>query len=219
MAPRDFSSFDACQIQVAYHEAGHALVAHLFDRPCLLATIRPVGETLGHVIPPRLRPLPINPRLPSEERAVLRHRLHQGVLSEALISLGGVAAESVWRRTEPAQLSRWLVVMPQTDRECAQYHLKMLWYLNTDYRAQLSEEGVRRVLERGLCIAQRLLTVNRVALDAVALELLRRESLQRRELCRLFERDIRAVRVARALDPRELFESAADDVPSPPGMT
>jgi hypothetical protein len=78
--------------------------------------------------------------------------------------------------------------------------------IEQDRRPALAPSIVPRATIHGLDIVRELLIENRAALDALALELLRRETLDGRQLERLLKQHAQPPFGTAVLDPMELFE-------------
>ena len=176
---------------VAYHEAGHAVLAHLLEHadPVHKVTILPTGLALG-----------ATQQLPKEER-----QLHQRpYLDDALaVRLAGRAAEElvfgVASTGAQDDLTSATELAGRMVREWGMSDAigKMAWgprgpvFLGeelihtreySDETARVIDEEVSRILGEQSARAARILESNRVALDAVAEALAVRESLEGAEV-------------------------------------
>jgi cell division protease FtsH len=174
---------------VAYHEAGHALVARL------LPETDPVNKV---TIIPRSRSLGVTEYLPENDRF---NYSRQYLLSQLAVMLGGRAAEQVaigeittgaendlQRATQTARrmIGRWgmseEIGMLFTDDNNSSPFLgrEMAGPRNhSEATAAMVDEAVRKLLDERLHTAVTLLTENRAVLDRLAGALLELETLDR----------------------------------------
>jgi len=179
---------------VAYHEAGHALVAYLTPHadPVHKVTILPTGMALG-----------VTQQLPDAER----HLYQQPLLEDALaVALGGRIAEETVFGTISTGAQNDLVHATETARRMVrEWGMSsrigpMAWggsgavFLGDDLMhsrdysddtARVIDEEVERILRDQQGRVRRLLTERRTSLDAVARALLERETVDGAEVSRL----------------------------------
>lgn len=194
-----------CDPVVAYHEAGHAVVAYLLGRSCRWATVRRQGPVLGRVALPRYPVVPIDPRMAPQRRLAFEKQLRRNMMNAALINLAGVAAEVIWSNHDLDELSTMNMSGCEPDLWSAEYHLKLLWHFLTEGQGRLGGRTNTRALIQGIRTAHALLAANRAALDAVATRLMRWETLQGKSLERTIRRTAAAPHKARELEPGWLF--------------
>jgi hypothetical protein len=178
----------------------------LFDRPCSLATIQPAGNRLGYVVGAPSPYVPIDARLTPDELGAMNRDLYRDVIGHVLMLLAGVAAEALWLQIDMRIYSEVIWKFPSSDLEATANLLKALWYHYTEGSGRLADNCVPRATIHGLDIVRELLIENRAALDALALELLRRETLDGRQLERLLKQHAQPPFGTAVLDPMELFE-------------
>ncbi len=181
---------------VAYHESGHALLAHILPNadPVHKVTILPTGMALG-----------VTQQLPDEERQ-LQQRPY---LDDALaVRLGGRAAEELVFGVPSTGASDDLTSATELAgrmvREWGMSEVigKMAWgpqgpvFLGedlihsrdySDETARLIDEEVSRILDEQSQRAGRILGDHREALDALAAALVSSESLDRIQICRIVD--------------------------------
>ncbi len=175
---------------VAYHECGHALVAHNAGGvdPVQRVSIIPRGGTGGHT---RL--------LPIEDR----HLWSRSQLASAIaFALGGMAAEemvfgemttgSAGDLAEAASIARRMVCSYGMSREFGPLVLAQgeegPWPRLSDVTAARAEAEIRKLLEEGRQKAAEILGAERARLDLLAGRLFEQESLQGEELASLLGR-------------------------------
>jgi cell division protease FtsH len=179
----------------AFHEAGHAIVAHLLPNhdPVQKITIIPRGRALG-----------VTWTLPSEDRlSMTRDDMYQRLS----MMMGGRAAEEVALATMTGGASNDLMNATRMARHMVcnlgmsdalgpvnwddsdgEPFLGRQFGRTTNYSedtARRIDEEVRRILDGAYALARRILTENRHVLDAVADRLLERESLDHVEFAML----------------------------------
>jgi cell division protease FtsH len=181
---------------VAYHESGHALLAHLLPNadPVHKVTILPTGMALG-----------ATQQLPEQERQ-LQQRPY---LDDALaVRLGGRAAEElifgVPSTGAEDDLTSATDLAGRMVREWGMSDVigKMAWgprgpvFLGedlihtrdySDETARLIDREVARILDEQATRAGQILAEHREALDALAMALISHESLGGGEICRIVE--------------------------------
>jgi cell division protease FtsH len=177
---------------VAYHEAGHALLAELlpYSDPLQKVSIIPRGRAMG-----------ATEQIPKEDR----HNLNRNYLLDRIgVMLGGRAAERIVFEDistgagddlkKATQLAKRMVCQwgmsetlgPVTFRQ-GETHPFLGKELSeprdfSEHTARLIDEEVRKILSDIEKKAVTLLTENREALDRIARELLEHETLNREEL-------------------------------------
>jgi len=179
---------------VAYHEAGHALVALSVPGadPLHKVTIIPRGRSLG-----------LTAYLPEEE---LHKYTKQSILSRLAMAYGGRvaeqlvfgpdkvtpgAAQDIQQATNIARrmvtqfgMSDAIGPIAVGDREQEIFLGREVLQRReiSDSTAQLVDEEVKRILTNAFADAKRILTERRAALDLLAVALLERETLDRDEV-------------------------------------
>ncbi len=181
---------------VAFHESGHALLAHLLAHadPVHKVTILPTGMALG-----------ATQQLPDEERQ-LQQRPY---LDDALaVRLGGRAAEELVFGVPSTGASDDLTAATDlAGRMVREWGMSdaiggMAWgprgpvFLGedlihtrdySDETARLIDEEVSRILDEQSQRARHVLSEHRVALDALATALMAEESLDGEQICRIVD--------------------------------
>ena len=181
---------------VAYHESGHALLAHLLPNadPVHKVTILPTGMALG-----------ATQQLPEEERQ-LQQRPY---LDDALaVRLGGRAAEElvfgVPSTGAQDDLTAATDLAGRMVREWGMSDVigKMAWgprgpvFLGedlihtrdySDETARLIDEEVSRILDEQASRARHVLSEHREALEALAMALMAQESLDGNQICQIVD--------------------------------
>jgi len=186
---------------LAYHEGGHALVAHLVGTDPQKATIIARGSALGYVL-----------HLPEEERYL---ETKEELLDWMIVALAGRAAEEIvfGRVTNGAandlekvtQIARSMVFEWGMGESVTSRTLRADNYALSEETKRLRDSEQAQLTDRAYAEALRVLRKHRPTLDRVASSLLERETLAREELVELFrdvERESRsadAVGVVRAL--------------------
>jgi cell division protease FtsH len=189
---------------IAYHEAGHALMAHLMNASSQVqkATIIARGEALGYTL-----------NLPEEERYL---HTKEELVDWMVVALAGRAAEQVvfGRVTTGAGndleqvtgLARAMVFEFGMGESAVARTLRADNYSLSEETKKMRDAEQARLTDEAYGEALRLIAKHRALLDKVALALLERETLGRDELLELFgdvEPESRAseqVGVVRAFD-------------------
>ena len=163
---------------IAYHEAGHALVAHLTSADLHKVTILPRGQALGMMM-----------RLPEEDR----HMASQDELEDWLkVSLGGRAAEQVvfGRITNGAAsdldqataIARTMVFDWGMGTTTQSQQMRADDYALSEETKRLRDREQRAITDGAYAWALRAVAEYRVHLDRLAQALLERETLTRPEV-------------------------------------
>jgi cell division protease FtsH len=187
---------------LAYHEGGHALVAHLVGREAQRATIIARGAALGFVL-----------HLSEEERHL---ETREELFDWLVVALAGRAAEQVvfGRVTNGAasdlekvtEIARAMVFEWGMGESVTSRTMRADNYALSEETKRLRDQEQSALTDRAYAEAIRLVTKHRALLDRVAAALLERETLSREELLAIFgdvERESRAVEtvgVVRALN-------------------
>jgi cell division protease FtsH len=165
---------------VAYHEAGHALMARVVNPPKAVhkVTIVPSGQALGYVM-----------RLPEEDKYL---ESREELINELVVLLGGRAAEELifGRVTTGAesdlarvtQLARRMVFDWGMGTTITSLALKAENYALSEQTKQLRDEEQRQIADQAYEEARRLLREHSDALERLAQALLEREVLDAEEL-------------------------------------
>jgi cell division protease FtsH len=165
---------------LAYHEAGHALIAHLVGGlfPPQKATIVSRGQALGYTF-----------NVPTEDRYL---HTREELLDLMMVYLGGRAAEQVafGRVTNGAAddlervtgLARAMVFEYGMSEVAPSRTMRADNYALSEETKRLRDSEQARLTDRAYEEAQRLLQKHRAALDRVAQALLEKETLERTEL-------------------------------------
>ena len=160
---------------IAYHEAGHALVAHLTSADLHKVTILPRGQALGMMM-----------RLPEEDR----HMASQDELEDWLeVSLGGRAAEQVvfGRITNGAAsdldqataIARTMVFDWGMGTTTQSQQMRADDYALSEETKRLRDREQRAITDGAYAWALRAVAEYRLHLDRLAEALLERETLTR----------------------------------------
>ncbi|NPV59661.1 MAG: ATP-dependent metallopeptidase FtsH/Yme1/Tma family protein [Actinobacteria bacterium] len=182
---------------IAYHEAGHALVAHELPNadPVHKISIIPRGQALGYTL-----------TLPTEDKYLVT----KGELVDELAMLlgGRVAEEMVFGELttgdqndieKATKLARKMVcefgmserLGPLTlGQKQGEVFLGRDLYTHQDYSDQIAyeiDQEVRRLVDEAYARAEDILTRNRERLDTIARTLIERETLEKEELLALLE--------------------------------
>ena len=189
---------DAERRVTAYHEAGHALVAHALPHtdPVHKITIMPRGRALGYTMV-----------LPDEDRySVTRNQL----LDQLAYSLGGRAAEELIFHDpstgasndieKATALARTMVTQYGMTEAVGAIKLgtdSSEPFMGRDYGHQrdysesvaaLVDSEMRKLIENAHQEAFDILVANRTILDEMVLELLEQETLNKEEIAQIFEK-------------------------------
>ena len=163
---------------IAYHEAGHALIAHLTSEEIHKVTILPRGRALGMMM-----------RLPEEDR----HMASEDELEDWLkISLGGRAAEQVvfGRITNGAAsdldhataLARMMVFDWGMGATTRSLQMRADDVTLSEETKQMRDRDLREITERALIWSVRMVADHRPQLERIAQALLERETLTRSDI-------------------------------------
>ena len=170
---------------LAYHEAGHAVMSHLTGDllPVHKVTIVSRGHALGYTL-----------NLPSEERYLHTTEEFEDLLK---VYLAGRAAEQVvfGRVTNGAandlekatELTRAMVFDFGMSSAANSRTMRADNYALSEATKRLRDEEQARLTDEAFHEALRLLQKHRAALDRIALALLDKETLDKRELAELLE--------------------------------
>ncbi len=175
----------------AYHETGHALVAHLLPHadPIQKVSIISRGRAAGYTL-----------KMPTEDRLM---RSKSDYIDDIAVMLGGYAAEQeifhdittgassdMQQATQLARnmVTQWGMSDKLGPRTYGQ-HGDMIFlgreiHENRDYsdnKAVVIDEEIDKLISDGLITAKKLITNHRDAMDRVADKLLVQETLERRE--------------------------------------
>ncbi len=169
---------------LAYHEGGHALMAHLMSAvsPVQKATIIARGNALGYTL-----------NLPEEERYL---HTKEELVDWMVVTLAGRAAEQVvfGRVTNGAandlekvtELARAMVFEYGMGEGAAARTMRADNYALSEESKRMRDHEQSRLTEQAYTEALRLIAKHRRLLDRVAAELLEKETLNREELLALF---------------------------------
>lgn len=182
---------------IAYHEAGHALVAHMLPNtdPVHKITIIPRGRALGYTL-----------ILPLEDRYLVSK---SEMLDQVAVSLGGRVAEKlVYSEVttgahddldRASKLVRKMICeygMSEKLGPVAFGQKQESVFLGRDFAnhpdysdeiAYEIDKEVRRVIDEGWERAEKILTDRRPVLDTIAQKLIESETLEKEELIAIFE--------------------------------
>jgi cell division protease FtsH len=166
---------------IAYHEAGHALVAWLVGEPTHKVTIVPRGGSLGYTL-----------RLPEEDRYL---RSREELVDWLRVTAGGRAAEELVFGTvttgaagdleQMAGIARAMVFDWGMGAHARTLALKATDATLSEETKRLRDEEQRALADGAYADALALLGAHRDALDRLAGALLDRETLDRAELAAL----------------------------------
>ena len=171
---------DPEKLSVAYHEAGHALLAHLVSRLSTVhkVTIIPRGGALGY-----------NLVLPTAERVLARR---DDLISDLIMILGGRAAEQVALGTisngaagdlqKVTEIARamvfdWGMGESVTTRTVSADNFGL-----SEETKRLRDSEQTKLCDEAYDEAVRLISAHREALDRLAERLLERETLDREDI-------------------------------------
>ncbi len=169
---------------LAYHEAGHALLAHLMGSPSSVqkATIIARGTALGYTL-----------NLPEEERYL---HTKEELIDWMVVTLAGRAAEQVvfGRVTDGAandlekvtELARSMVFELGMGEGAVSRTMRADNYALSEETKRRRDEEQSRLTDHAYTEALRLVAKHRAILDRVAVALLEQETLSRDELLELF---------------------------------
>jgi cell division protease FtsH len=169
---------------LAYHEGGHALMAHLMSEtsPVQKATIIARGTALGYTL-----------NLPEEERYL---HTKEELIDWMVVTLAGRAAEHVvfGRVTNGAandlekvtELARAMVFEYGMGETAVSRTMRADNYALSEETKQMRDQEQARLTDQAYVEALRLISKHRVLLDRVAKELLDKETLGRAELLAIF---------------------------------
>ena len=168
---------------IAYHEAGHALVARLMSEDIHKVTIVPRGRALGFMM-----------SLPEEDRYVLSKDELEDWLK---VTLGGRAAEQVvfGRITNGAAndldrataIARSMVFDWGMGRTTQSQQVRADNYALSEETKRMRDTEQREITDAAYAEAVRLISRHRSHLDRLAQALLERETLDRPDIDRLLE--------------------------------
>ena len=180
----------------AYHEGGHALVAHALPHtdPVQKITIMPRGRALGYTMV-----------LPDEDKY---SKSRNQMLDELAYTLGGRAAEELIFHDpttgaandieKATNLSRAMVMEYGLSERIGAIKLGsassepfvgMSYGHQRDYSEEIAaiiDEEVRELIDNAHQVAYEILIENREILDALVLELMEKETLEKEEVARVF---------------------------------
>jgi len=198
----------------AYHEAGHALVSSVLPHsdPVHKISIIARGHAGGYTL-----------KLPLEER---RLQSKKEFLDDIAMSLGGYAAEKMLfgdLTTGPSSdlqvgsaIARDMVTKYGMSEKLGPVALEggrpSQWNMpgEKEYSEDMSrtiDSEVRRIMDEALVKAERVITEHRGALDAIANELVKVETIEREE----FEK----ILLANGIQPKKLEEEEKADISKP----
>jgi len=163
---------------IAYHEAGHALLARLMSDDVHKVTIVPRGRALGFMM-----------SLPEEDRYVLSKEELEDWLK---VTLGGRAAEQVvfGRITNGAAndlerataVARSMVFEWGMGSSTTSHQMRADNYALSEETKRLRDQEQREITDRAYAEALRLVRAHRHHLDTLASALLEKETLERDEI-------------------------------------
>ena len=196
---------------IAYHEAGHALLARLMSDDIHKVTIVPRGRALGFMM-----------SLPEEDRYVLSKDELEDWLK---VTLGGRAAEQVvfGRITNGAAndlerataVARSMVFEWGMGSSTTSHQMRADNYSLSEETKRLRDQEQREITDCAYAEALRLVTQHRHHLDVLANALLEKETLEREEIDRAAERPCAGVERVRP-DRRRAAARAGPRAPGPP---
>jgi cell division protease FtsH len=182
--------------KTAYHEAGHAIVAHLLRHdPVHKITIVPRGRALGATL-----------MLPEHDQLSLTR---EQIINNIAMTMGGRAAEEIVYNSitsgaqqdiqQATRLARHMVCdLGMSDElgpvawEAGQDEVFLGRQMNrvknySEHTSRRIDDEVRRILTRAYEVAKQILSNNKHILDKVALTLVERESLDGEEFAKLVD--------------------------------
>jgi cell division protease FtsH len=197
---------------LAYHEAGHALMAHLMSSvsPVQKATIIARGTALGYTL-----------NLPEEERYL---HTKEELVDWMVVTLAGRAAEQVvfGRVTNGAandlekvtSLSRSMVFEYGMGDTGSTRTMRADNYALSEQTKRMRDTEQTRLTDQAYSEALRLIAKHRVLLDRVAAALLEKETLNREELLKIFGDVTPESRAAEAVGvPQQVVAAEGDAQP------
>ncbi|MDX6494194.1 MAG: cell division protease FtsH, partial [Gaiellales bacterium] len=168
---------------IAYHEAGHALLARLMSDDIHKVTIVPRGRALGFMM-----------SLPEDDRYVLSKDELEDWLK---VTLGGRAAEQIvfGRITNGAAndlerataIARSMVFEWGMGRSTTSQQMRADNYALSEQTKQLRDEEQREITDQAYAEALRLIAAHRHYLDLLANALLEEETLERGQIDELLK--------------------------------
>jgi len=188
---------------IAFHEAGHALVAHTLPNadPVHKISIIPRGRSLGYTL-----------TLPVEDKYLVTK---SEMVDELAMLLGGRVAEElvfgeittgdqndIERATKVARQMVMEYGMSEKVGPITLGHKQEQVFLGRDFQVEpnyseeiafLVDQEVRRLIDDAYQEAKRVITNQRERLDVIARILIDRETVDKEELTRLLEEDPREV--------------------------
>ncbi|HUK45423.1 MAG TPA: AAA family ATPase [Gaiellaceae bacterium] len=196
---------------LAYHEGGHAMMAHLMNSVALVqkATIIASGSSLGYTL-----------NLPEEERYL---HTKEELVDWMIVTLAGRAAEQVvfGRVTNGAAndlekvtgLARAMVFEYGMGEGASARTMRADNYALSEETKRLRDQEQTRLTELAYAEALRLTTKHRALLDKVAAALLEKETLNREELLALFGDVTPESRAGEAVGVPQVVASVPGDQP------
>ena len=168
---------------VAYHEAGHAIVARMLLQDTVVhkLSILPRGRRLGAAWLPESTDRLLYPRSVLIQRMAT---LLAGRAAEEMVigeSSGG-ASDDLARVGETARMMVCDLGMSERVRALPPRHQQSGWHLLSDETVRLIDSEVSRLVEEAEDLSRAALTASRESLDRVAMALLERETLTLAEL-------------------------------------
>ncbi len=173
----------------AYHEAGHALVAHLLPHtdPVHKISIISRGRAAGYTL-----------KMPTEDRSMRRREEY---MEDIAMMFGGYAAEKIFfgdittgasndmqqaTSTAKNMVTRWGMSEKLGPRSYGEQQDMIFLgrdiHENRDYseqKATIIDEEIDHLISAGLATAMKIISENRVAMDKIATELLAKETIER----------------------------------------
>jgi cell division protease FtsH len=210
---------------IAYHESGHALLAHVLPNadPVHKISIIPRGQALGYTL-----------TLPTEDRYLVTK---SELVDQLAMLLGGrVAEEMVFRELttgdqndieKATKLARKMVcefgmsekLGPLTlGQKQGEVFLGKDFYAHQDYSDQVAyeiDQEVRRLVGEAYTQAGSILKENREKLDLVAKALIERETLEKQDLLAILEGRALAPAVEPGKKTREASDKKHEEIKQP----